>query len=272
MNKKLINILAISFVAVFITQVGHEATHGILATLVGAKWTQFNFFFIDHKWLGESSRTGDLIITGGAAIMNILIGILAAYFFNQKAFASRATLRLFLFYLAAYNTFTGFGYLFTDPLFYQKGGENLGDWKKIVDMFGGGWNVRLPIALIGAAGTLWMFMWIGHNAQAFITDQTQRMKTCVQLMLVPYLVWNLVIVALGSFLPFPEISVIIAIHYFFGYFGIFWGTFMAGIWIQIKGEFTRTELQESLQINWLVSAIILLLIAIFILLPNINFV
>ncbi len=78
-------------------------------------------------------------------------------------------------------------------------------------------------------------------------------------------------VMLGFLLPYPEISVIIAIHYFFGYFGIFWGTFMAGKWIQIKGEFTRTELEETLQTKWLVSGIILLLIAVFILLPTLNF-
>ena len=35
--------------------------------------------------------------------------------------------------MTVFNLFGGFGYLFTDPLFYQRGGENLGDWKKIVD-------------------------------------------------------------------------------------------------------------------------------------------
>ena len=41
MNKKAINILSISVVALFITQVSHEATHGILAGLVGLSigWT-----------------------------------------------------------------------------------------------------------------------------------------------------------------------------------------------------------------------------------------
>src|SRR5688572_23551240 len=150
MNKKLINILSVSFVAIFIAQVGHEATHGILATLVGAKWTEFNLFFVDHQWPGEMNLTGEIMIKGSAAILNILVGLLAAYLFNRNPSASNWTRRLFLFYLAAYNTFAGFGYLFTDPLFYKSGGENLGDWKQIVDLLGGGWNVRLPISLIGA--------------------------------------------------------------------------------------------------------------------------
>lgn len=267
--KKILNILAVSFSALFITQVGHEATHGILTLLVGAKWTQLNLFFSDHQWAGESVRSGEMILTGGAAIFNILLGLAAVYFFFHPSTASRSTFRLFLFYLALYNTFTGFGYLFTDPLFYQRGGENLGDWKKIIDMLGGGWNARLPIALIGAAGTLWMFLWVGRNAHAFFTEE--RMKSAIQLLLVPYLVWNTVMVMLGFFLPFPEISIIIAIHYFFGYFGIFWGTFMAGIWMKPKQGLTVSHLPEEIQTGWLVTSCILLIAAIFIFLPTIKF-
>jgi hypothetical protein len=109
MNKKLINILSISFVALFITQVGHEAAHGIIANLVGAKWTQFNLFFVDHQWPGKMDLAGEILIKGSAAILNIIVGLLAVYLFNRKPSASSWTRRLFLFYLAAYNTFTGFG-------------------------------------------------------------------------------------------------------------------------------------------------------------------
>jgi hypothetical protein len=267
--KKIFSILAISFVALFITQVGHEATHGILATVVGAKWTQLNLFFSDHKWAADPSRTGEMILTGGAAIANILIGIIAATLFKHKSIASRPTLRLFLFYLTAYNTFTGFGYLFTDPLFYQRGGENLGDWKKIIDLLGGGWNVRLPIALIGAAGTLWMFLWVGRNAHAFFTEE--RMKSAVQFLLIPYFVWNIFMVTLGFFLPYPEISIVIAIHYFFGYFGVFWGTFMAGKWMKPKQELVPSPISDNLESGWLIAAGVLILAAVFVLLPTIQF-
>jgi hypothetical protein len=269
MNHKLTNILSISFVALFLTQAGHEAAHGILANLVGAKWTQFNLFFVDHQWPGEMNQTGEIIIKGGAAILNIVVGLLASRLFHRSSNASNWTSRLFLFYLAAYNTFTGFGYLFTDPLFYQPGGENLGDWKQIVDILGGGWNVRLPIVLIGAAGTLWMFIWIGRNAHAFLTED--RMKSAMQLLLMPYLVWNITMVVLGLFLPYPEISIIIAIHYFFGYFGIFWGTFMAGKWINPRADLPRTPIPNTLEPVWALTALLLLAIAAFVLLPTMNF-
>jgi hypothetical protein len=174
-----------------------------------------------------------------------------------------------LFYLAAYNTFAGFGYLFTDPLFYEPGGENLGDWKQIVDLLGGGWNVRLPISLLGAAGTLWMFFWIAHNAHAFLTEE--RMKSAIQLLLVPYLVWNVTMVVFSLLLPYPELSIVVAIQCFFGYFGVFWGTFMAGKWINPSAGLIRTPLAEELEPVWALTALLLLAISAFVLLPTLNF-
>lgn len=267
-----INALAIAFVAIFINQVGHESAHGILATLVGAKWTQLNLFFAEHTWIGEPSQLGEGILTGGAAIVNIVIALIAAWLFQHKSVASRGTIRLFLFYLAAYNIFSGFGYLFTDPLFYQRGGENLGDWKKIVDMLGGGWNVRLPISLIGAAGVLWGFFWVGQNAHAFLpAERPERFRYALLLLFVPYVGFSILfttLAVLGS-LP-PEIVPILAISYWFGDFGIGWGAFMSGLWIQAPAGLERSALPESIQWGWVITSIILLSVSIFILLPTIH--
>ncbi|HAV76257.1 MAG TPA: hypothetical protein DCX53_02780 [Anaerolineae bacterium] len=268
-----INALAIAFVAIFIKQAGHESAHGILATLVGAKWTQLNLFFADSVWKGEPNQIGNAILTGGAAILNIVIAFIAAWMFNRKSIASNASLRLFLFYLTAYNLFAGFGYLFTDPLFYQPGGENLGDWKKIVDMLGGGWNVRLPISLIGAAGVLWGFFWVARNAHAFIPpDKPERFRSALWLLLFPYVTINILFTAFAIFGPLPdEIVLIIAIQYWFGYFGIGWGAFMSGLWIQAPGGLERSGVPESIQWGWVVASILLLVFSIFVLLPTIQF-
>ena len=268
-----INALAISFVAIFIKQVGHESAHGILATLVGAKWTQLNLFYADHTWLGEPNQLGEGILTGGAAIINIILALICAALFKNKSIASRGTLRLLLYYLTAYNLFAGFGYLFTDPLFYQKGGENLGDWKKIVDMLGGGWNVRLPISLIGAAGVLWGFFWVARNAHAFIpADKPERFRYALLLLLVPYVVHDLIFITMSAIGPLPpEVVPIVAIQYIFGYFGIGWGAFMAGMWIPAQAGLERSAVPESIQWSWVIASILLLVVAAFILLPTIQF-
>ena len=262
-----INALTIAFTAAWLEQVGHESAHGVLATLVGATWTQLNLFFAEHAWTGQPSPLGEGILTGGAAIFNILLALISMALFKR----TKSTVRLFWFYMAVFNLFGGFGYLFTDPLFYQRGGENLGDWKKIVDILGGGWNARLPIALIGAAGVLWGFMWVGKNAHAFLpTEKPERLRTALILLLLPYIVVSLTFTLLAFAAPYPELGPIIAIKYWFGFFGLGWGAFMSGMWIQPSPSLERSELPEFIQPRWFAAAILLLVIAVFVLLPTLN--
>ena len=264
-----INALTIAFTAAWFEQVGHESAHGVLATLVGATWTQLNLFFAEHAWAGQPSPLGEGILTGGAAIFNILLALVSMALFKR----TKSTARLFWFYSTAFNLFGGFGYLFTDPLFYQRGGENLGDWKKIVDMLGGGWNVRLPIALIGAAGVLWGFMWVGRNAHAFLPkEKPERLRTALILLLLPYIVVSLIFTILAFMGPVKIIAPIIAIKYFFGFFGLGWGAFMSGMWIQPSPSLERSGLPESIRWEWVGAAGALLVIAAFVLLPTIHFV
>ena len=267
-----VNILAVALIAVLVKQVGHESFHGISANLVGATWTKLNLFYAESIWQGEPSQTGNIIISGSAAIVNILLCFLFAFLFNSKAALQNPTLRLFFFFLTAYNLFAGFGYLFIDPLLYQSGGQNLGDWKYIVHALGGGWNVRLPISLIGAAGVLWGFFWVAQNAHAFLpAEQPQRFRQALILLLSPYLILSTLFTILASlgYLP-ADVAIIIAIQYFFGYFGIGWGAFMAGLWIKPKATLQRTPLPESLQVGWVITALVLFSATVIILLPTLT--
>ena len=267
-----INAVSIAFVAVSIEQIVHESTHGILATLLGARWTELNLFYVEHSWVGVLSANPPLlatgIIAGGAAIVNIILALISMVFFKKTG---SPTLRLFWFFMAAFNLFAGFGYLFIDPLFYQPDGTNLGDWKRIVGLLGGGWNVRLPIILIGAAGVLWGFFWVGRNAHAFLPEaQPARFHTALRLLLVPYIVICLIFTILAYAGPIREIAPITAIKYWFGFFGVGWGAFMSGLWIQAMAGLKRSELPGSIQWAWVAASTLLLLIAIFVLLPTIH--
>ncbi|WP_322513048.1 hypothetical protein [Chloroflexus sp.] len=79
-------------------------------------------------------------------------------------------------YFAAYSLFMSFGYLFTDPLFYQPGGAQLGDWKQVIDQLGDSWVVRAPILLIGAGGVVWEFFRLMRTALRFAADATNRVE------------------------------------------------------------------------------------------------
>src|SRR5205823_2881530 len=103
------NATAIAVVAILVVQVFHEACHGVASVLVGARWTAWNLFAVDHRWPGAMNRSGELIIAGNAAIMNIVFGVVCVLLFSRPWAMSRPTLRLFLLYAGAYSFFTGFG-------------------------------------------------------------------------------------------------------------------------------------------------------------------
>lgn len=267
----IINVLAISFVAIFLKQVGHEVSHGVLAEMVGAKWTQLSLFYAEHVWPREISWWGETIITGGATIANIIAAFIGVWFFQHESLAQYVNLRLFLFFFTAYNIFAGFGYLFADPLMYQRGGENLSDWERIITMLGGGWEARIPILLIGAAGMLGGFFWVGQNAHVFIpAKQPARFQAALLLLLLPYFIWNGFFTLLAYLNPFKPIATSIAVQYWFGYFGIGWGAFMAGRWLSPRLHLIRSELSETLAINWILTALAMFLVTIFVLLTTIQ--
>lgn len=63
-----LNAVSIAFVAILSTQVFHEASHAIAVILVGARLKAYNpLFAVDHDWVGEANRWGDLVIAGEAA-------------------------------------------------------------------------------------------------------------------------------------------------------------------------------------------------------------
>jgi hypothetical protein len=158
--------------------------------------------------------------------------------------------------MAALNLFAGFGYLLTDPLFYRRDGENLGDWKRIVDLLGGGWSVRLPIALLGAAGVLWGLFWVGRNAHAFLpADQPARLHTAIRLLLIPYILISLIFTLLAFAGPLPEVAPVIATKYWFGFFGVGWGAFMAGMTITRRTPAGAGGAAHAVAVAWRAAAV-----------------
>ncbi|MFQ3647029.1 MAG: hypothetical protein SNJ54_09425 [Anaerolineae bacterium] len=95
-----------------------------------------------------------MVISGSAAIVNIVLGLIAVAVFHGLAQANRPYTRLLIMYLAAYNLMTGFGYFFVDALFYAPDAPFFPDWQYVIHILGGGWDVRLPLLIIGTVGLL----------------------------------------------------------------------------------------------------------------------
>ena len=271
-----VNALSAGLLGALAAQVLHEACHGVAAVLVGAEWQAFNLFAVLWAWPGAPSQTGALIVEASPALLNILTGFLAAFLFARTIRRHRPMLALFWMYWAAYSLFMGFGYLLTDPLFYQAGGTQLGDWKKVIDMLGGSWAVRAPLLLIGAGGVLGGFFWLARAALHFAADATakaERLRVARPLLLVPYLAINGLFTLLSFWHPLGADGVFIVVfQYWFGYVGFFWGFFLAAYWLDIHKPFAHpVALPDQRQPAWWIAAGVALLLAVVVLLPTLWF-
>lgn len=268
------NVLTTAWLGALAAQVFHEACHGIAAVLVGAEWQAFNLFAALWDWPGASNEIGALIIEGSPALLNILTGFLAVGLFGRTMKQKRAMPALFWMYFAGYSLFMGFGYLFVDPLFYQPGGEQLGDWRKVIDALGGSWAVRIPILLVGASGVLWGFFWLARSTLRFAadaTDKAERVRVSLPLMLVPYFAINILFTILAFWHPLGGQGMfIVAFQYWFGYVGFFWAFFLAAYWLDVNSPLPDpVALPEQPQPVWWIATGFVFLLTVAVLLPTI---
>lgn len=268
-----LNVLAVALLGALAAQIFHEACHGFTAMLVGAEWQAFNLFAVLWDWPGTPDETGTVLVEALPALLNILLGFLGIFLFRHYARIQRAMPALFGIYFAGYNLFMGFGYLFIDPLFYQPGSAQVGDWQKVIQILGGSWAVRLPMLLIGAGGFLWGFFWLARSALRFAadaSDKAERLRVALPLLLVPYLAINILFTILAFWHPLGGQGVfIVAFQYWFGYVGFFWAFFLAAYWLDVDEPLPNPiALPQNLSPVWLAVAALSLLLAVGILLPT----
>jgi len=271
------NALAAALLGALGAQIFHEACHGITAVLVGAEWQAFNLFAVLWDWPGAPDETGTVLVEALPALLNILLGFLGVFLFRQSAHHQRAMSALFWMYFAGYNLFMGFGYLLVDPLFYQPGSEQVGDWQKVIQIFGGSWAVRLPILLVGVAGVLWGFFWLARSTLRFAndaSDKAERVRISLPLLLLPYLAINVLFTVLAIWHPLGGQGIfVVAFQYWFGYVGFFWGFFLAAYWLDVHQPVPNPiALPEQPQRAWWIAAGVAFLLAVAVLLPTLWFV
>ena len=166
----------LALAAAVLQQIVHESTHGFVALAVGKHWDMLNLFASGTSWPGEPIPSGDGWVAGSAAIVDIIAGGVGLLLLNHATLIARPRWRQALFYYAAISWIAGFGYLFIDAIFFSPGGSNIGDWRKVIALFGGSWSVRLPILAIGLAGTLATYVWMPKDGAA-IRDRRARSGT-----------------------------------------------------------------------------------------------
>lgn len=266
------NGLAVAFVAAFLQQILHEAVHGLTALAVGKDWVFLNLFASGSRWPGAPSEAGDALVAASAAVFNIFCGAACVLLFGRPDAARRPLWRLFLLYFGAYSIFAGFGYLMFDAAFFKPGGGNVGDWRKVIAFLGGAWEARLPIFLVGVAGSLYGFFWAPYSAARLgdgRLDKPSRVRLALSLLLVPYLVVNTVFTVLAIWHPLGGAGVLLVFFkYWFGYIGLFWGFFIAAYWADFKDPIAGlSPLPGRPATSWMIAALVALGAAVALLTP-----
>ena len=270
-----LNALFIALLAAAIEQVFHESVHGLTSLAVGGRWEVLNFWFAETGAAAGAPEWHTFLLKGGAAIANVLVGLACMMLFRARVARDRPLLRLFLMYSAAYHAMAGFGYLAFDPMFANA--DSLGDWAHITMMLGGGWEVRIPIILVGGAGTVWVFFWIGRAALRMVasgamSERRGRTRSGLVTLIVPYVMVNLVFTVLALFNALGTAATILSIiKVWFGFIGLFWGFFIVFMWSPYRGPFgDETSLPHRLAVPWIVASVALLAVCAAVLLPGLT--
>lgn len=230
-------VVLVALTAAAMTQIIHEATHALAMVLVGTGVDRMQLYAV----LGNPviDENASRLIAGSAAILNILIGLVAVLAFYTLR--DRFFVRLFSLYAASYMLMAGFGYLFIDSLFYNPEADFFPDWQYVIHSFGGGWEVRLPLLIVGTVGLLGVFFWLPNAALRFVTDPTDkavRQREMFRLTMLPYLLVNLTFTVLGFTHPLGAAAIgLIIFPYWFGYVALFWAFFIGGLWTDVKAPY-----------------------------------
>jgi uncharacterized membrane protein len=236
--KALIFVL-VALTAALMSQIVHEMTHALAMWTVGNGVEVIQLFAV--KGVPVVDEGAQLVVSGSAAIVNVVFGIVAVVVFHSGLVRDKVWARLLTMYIAAYMLMTGFGYFFVDALFYAPDAPFFPDWQYVIHTLGGGWEVRLPLLVVGTVGSLGVFFWLPNSALRFVSAPTEkdvRQREMLLLALVPYLAVNGILTVLGFSHPLGVQGVVTVIfQYWFGYIALFWAYFIGGMWTDVKANF-----------------------------------
>lgn len=269
-------IVIVALVALLITQIVHEWTHAIFMWLVGSGVDTIQLFAVRPNEVPVVDRNAQIIISGSAAIVNVIIGFAAVLLFHSSFARQRVLARLLLMYLAAYMLLTGFGYFLIDALFYAPDAPFFPDWQYVIHALGGGWDVRAPLLVIGVVGSLGVFFWLPKAALRFVsqpTDKSIRIREMLSLTLIPYVFVNVVMTIASFSHPLGTQGVVLSIfQYWFGYVAIFWAFFIGGMWTDVQRDFDdAAALSAPVVPVWLIGLAVMWATIAFVMLPGLSF-
>lgn len=186
-DMSLVNCIATTLIAYFITVPGHELLHLLTHIIYGSKLLYYSAGAVDATVADYASLSAfdRIMVAGGSAsILNVIFAvILAVILFKAKNI--RAMTRVFLVQLMGMQAVQGIGYFLIGGLFA------VGDWgnvyEQLTDFPGLVTALRIVLSVLGAGGIVALFFLLNYLSYHFIEnkeDKAERRYVAVRLHLV----------------------------------------------------------------------------------------
>ena len=277
-DKSIVNCLATTMLAVFITVPGHELLHLLTHMIYGSKLVCYsagavNAIVADMESLSPFHRI--MVAGGSASIINVIIGIVLAIILVRARL--KPLIRLFLTQLMGAQVVQGIGYFMIGGLF------GAGDWgnvyRALTEYPSLVSALRISLSVLGVTGILGLFFFLNYLSYYFIKDKdnkAERMHVAVGLHLLPFIVGfslGLICSYLSPMANTGALNIWESILFNFMWIPFFWGFMFTGVMKTLPPKTSRFLYKLPPKPNWVLFAAgaILILIDIFVFGPGIWF-
>lgn len=281
MKKKdysLVNCLATTMIAFFITVPGHELLHLLTSLCYGCKILCYSAGAVDAAMpdMNVLSSFHKIMVAGGSAsIINAIIAIILAVILVKAK--PGPMLRLFLTQLMGMQAVQGIGYFLIGGLF------GAGDWGNVYAELTGNPGLvsalRIILSILGCAGMLGLFFFMNYLSYYFIEDKdnnAERMHVAFGLHLMPLIVGFVVGIICSFMSPFVQsgqMSIGTSILFNSMWIPFFWGFMFTGPMKVLPPKTSRFLYKLPEKPSWILLClgVALVLVDIFIFGPGIFF-
>ena len=238
-DLSLINCIATSFLAYFLSVPVHELFHLLTAYAYGDKCEWYSagavkeMHLFDYMELSPFHRI--MVAGGSASILNAIIGIVL-FIVLLKGTKKRPMLRMFIIQLMGGHLTLGFGYFLIGGFF------GFGDWGNVYSYFpddpGLVTAMHIVLAVLGSVGCVFNFFALNYMSYFYIEnkdDKSERCSVAARLHLTPFIIG--IIAGPLAAIPSPAVAegyLSFGISFFLDLMWIpfFWGFMFA--WVMVR--------------------------------------
>ena len=274
----LVNCVASTLLAYFITVPGHELLHLLTHVVYGSKIVCYSAGAVQAipQDMAALSPFHRIMLAGGSAsIINAILAVILAVILLKRRLKPMS--RLFLTQLMGMQAVQGIGYFLVGGLF------GMGDWGNVfgnlADAPGLVSALRIILSVLGCVGILGLFFFLNYLSYYFIEDKdnkAERMHVATGLHLLPLIIGfsvGMICSFLSPAVKSGELSIGYCVLFNFMWIPFFWGFMFTGVIKTLPPKTSRFLYRLPEKPNWILLGfgVALILVDIFVFGPGVYF-